>query len=436
MRSFFQNLSWQNAGQSAWLTLIFLQPFNQFGALRLVFTLATLVCLAGNWRNNRDSLSGKLIAPRIAAALALWAIVVSALGPYPLDSFYSLRKDLLVQAVMLIAALRYVRAPADAWRTVGVAIAGFAAVSLLSSSEVIEFWMQNGFSLWVPRDHSSFWGGYASTGSLMIPLLLGWLLEAPKRRALALGGWTLLCLAAGLIFLYGSRTPFPVIGGGALLLFVLLKKWRGLLVTSLVVVVLAGAIQLAPLGPLEKYRSLLKSDTYVTNSGLSQRLSVWEGCWQIIADRPLTGYGHGWKKLAWAINDKGVAERWITERPDIAGYYLIDGKAVYGKVNPHNYFLQVMFEIGAIGLLLAIAFWAAVIRDSVRLFATHHTVTRNLSACLMATLGAYVLTNLTNGQWVGGLANLSLAFAGCLLALARTANTLPATPAPPNPSAS
>lgn len=422
MRSFFQNLSWQNAGQSAWLALIFLQPFNQFGALRLFFTLATLLCLAGDWRSNRDSLSGKLIAPRVAAALALWAIAVSAIGPYPLDSFHSLRKDLLVQAVMLVAALRYIRVPADAWRTVGVAIAGFATVSLLSSGEVIAFWMQNGFGLQIARDHRSFWGGYASTGSLMIPLLLGWLLVAPKRRATTVGGWALMCLAAGLIFLYGSRTPFPVIAGATFLLLILLKKWRGLLVTSLAALILAGAIQLAPLGPLEKYRSLLKSDTYVTNSGLSQRLSVWEGCWLVIAERPLTGYGYGWKKLASAINDGDFAERWQA-RPDIAAYYLIDGKAAYGKVNPHNYFLQVMFEIGAIGLLLAIVFWAAVIRDSAHLLDKRQTTIRDLSACLMATLGAYALANMTNGQWVGGLANLSLAFAGCLLALSRVAQT-------------
>jgi O-antigen ligase len=290
-------------------------------------------------------------------------------------------------------------------------------------AEVITFWAANGLGWWVARDHSTFWGGYASTGSLMIPLLLGGLLVAPSRRGTAVAGWALLCVAAALIFLYGSRTPFLVVGGATLLLFVLLKKWRGVLAISLVAALFAALVQMAPVGPLEKYRSLLKSETYVTNSGLSLRLSVWEGCWQVIADRPLTGYGHGWKKLAWAINDKGLAERWSSERPDLAAYYLTDGKASYGKVNPHNYLLQVMFEIGAVGLLLAIAFWFAVIRDSVRLLGNREKGMRDLAACLMATLGAYALTNLTNGQWVGGLANLSLAFAGCLLAIARLAPT-------------
>lgn len=420
MPPLFRRPSWQTVGEFSWLALLFLQPFNQFGAVRILLTVTVLACLTVDWRNTRYSLSShRQIAPRIAAALALWAITVSVFGPYPLDSLQSLRKDFLVQGIILIAALSYVRSPADAWRMVGVTLAGFATVSVLSMAEIIVFWMRNGFTLWVDRDHSNFWGGYASSGSLIIPLLLGWLLAAPKRGASTVAGWALLCLAFFLIFLYGSRTPFPVIAGSALLLFILLKKWRGLLAIGLIGALLVIAMQTVPLGPFDKYRSLLKSETYVTNSGLSLRLSVWEGCWQIIADRPLTGYGHGWKKLAWAINDKGVAARWSSERPDIASYYLTDGKASYGKVNPHNYFLQVMFEIGAIGLLLAIAFWIAVVRDSARLLGNRKSAIRDLSACLIATLGAYALSNLTNGQWVGGLANLSLAFAGCLLAMAR-----------------
>ena len=412
---------WKTVGQSAWLALIFLQPFNHFGALRLFFTFATLTCLAGDWKNNpRGSLAGHLIAPRIALALALWAIVVSVFGPYPLDSFHALRRDLLVQTVMLLAALRYIHAPAQAWRMIGVAIAGFAAVSLMSMLEVITFWVRNGFSLWVDRDHRSFWGGYASTGSLMIPLLLGWLLLAPKRRATSISGWTLVCLAAFLIFLYGSRAPFLIVCGAIFLLLFLLKKWQGLLVASLIALAFTIFVQMAPLGPFDKYRTLVDSETYVTNSGLSQRLSVWEGCWQIIADRPFTGYGYGWKKLAWAINDKGIAERWLTDQPDIADYYLTNGKASYGKVNPHNYFLQVIFEIGAVGLFLAVAFWIAAIRDGTRLLGKAPSATRDLSACLVATLMAYALANVMNGQWVGGLANLSLTFAGGLLSLSRT----------------
>src|SRR5574343_1822115 len=65
--------------------------------------------------------------------------------------------------------------------------------------------------------------------------------------------------------------------------------------------------------------------------------------------------------IMWAINDGGYAERWKANDPGKAAYFVgEETQASYGKVNPHNYFLQVAFEIGIPGLLLVLAFWGAV----------------------------------------------------------------------------
>lgn len=421
--SFSYPISLHKTGLYAWYALIFLQPFNQFGALRIICTIMLLICLVAELRYTRH-LAYKQLAPRIAIAVALWAIAVSLLGPYPLDSLHALRKDLLVQVLMLVSALAYIRTAADAWRVVGVALAGFSAVSLFSVVEIGYFWILNGFSLWVERDHESFWGGYASTASFYIPLLTGWLLAAPKRRTWAITGWIVLALAVLLVVLYGSRTPLVVIAMASLALLVLLKRWRSLLIAGLLASCFIVFIQIAPTSHLDRYKSLLKSETYVTNDGLSLRLSVWQGCWQIITVRPFTGYGYGWKKLAWAINDGKFAERWET-RPDIAKFYLSNGKASYGRVNPHSYLLQVMFEIGIFGLALVIAFWLATLREGIILLRSSDPELRKMAACLLAVLIGHAVANLTNGHWVGGLANLSLVLAGNMLALTRTeqANT-------------
>lgn len=408
---------WDRLGLSAWYALVFLQPFNQFGGLRSLCMALLLVALGVTlWRNGR--LDNRTLAPRIALALALWAIAVSLFGPYPLDSVHALSKDLLAQALMLIAALAYVRSANDAWRVVAAALAGFSALTLLALLEVGSHWSQHGFSLWVPRGHRSFWGGYATTGAFYIPLLCGWLLAAPKQRRWTIAGWAALLAAVSLVALYGSRTPLVVITVAVLVLLILLKQWRGLALAGLLAIVAAGTIQFAQLDHLDRYRTLFKSDTYTTNQGLSQRLSVWEGCWDVIAARPLTGYGYGWKKLAWAINDGNFAERW-QNRPDITAYYLFDGKeASYGRVNPHSYPLQVMFETGIVGLFLALAFWLATIRESAVLLRRSAPELKGLAACLTAGLASYAAANLTNGLWVGGMANSALLLAGCLLALA------------------
>ena len=406
-------------GRDAWYLLVFLQPFNHFGALRILSTLVLLVCLVGHYRRNPPEASRHWTL-WLAIAIACWAIAVSLLGPYPADSFHALRQDLLVQALMLTAAMTYVRSIADAWRIVGAALAGFAAVTALSTIEIIAYWTSHCLSLWVERSHDSFWGGYASTGAYYLPLLAGWLFVAPAKLAWKLAGWILFAVAAALVVLYGSRTPLITIIVAMFVLLVLLKRWRSLAGTAFVAFCLAGLIRLAPPGyVVDKYQSLLSGQTYVTNSGLSQRFSVWEGCWQVIRERPVVGYGYGWKKLALAINDGGFAERWRSQ-PDIAGYYLADGKAGYGKVNPHNYPLQVMFEIGIVGLLMALAFWAGIAGKGIAALRHGERQLRPLAAfmSLLVVLGGYAVSNLTNGYWVGGLANVSLVFAGCLLVLA------------------
>ena len=411
----------RHSGVYAWYFLVVLQPFNQFGGLRALCMIVLLICLVAELRHTRH-LANKQLAPRIAIAVALWAIAVSLLGPYPLDSAHALRKDLLVQVLMLVSALSYIRNVADAWRIVGVALAGFSAVTLFSVVEIGYFWVRNGFSLWVERGHDSFWGGYANTASFYIPLLTGWLLAAPKRRTFEITGWVVLAVAVLLVVLYGSRTPLVVIAMASLALFVLLKRLRSLLIAGLIAFCFIVFIQIAPTSHLDNYKSLLKSETYVTNDGLSLRLSVWQGCWQIITVRPITGYGYGWKKLAWVINDGKFAERWETHS-DIAKYYLSNGKASYGRVNPHSYLLQVMFEIGIFGLSLVIAFWLATLREGIILLRSSDPELRKMAACLLAVLIGYAVANLTNGHWVGGLANLSLVLAGILLALARMAQT-------------
>ena len=327
-----------------------------------------------------------------------------------------MRKDLLVQVIVFIAALSYLKTAEEIWRLIVVALLGFTAVTLASCVEIGSYWVHNGFTIWIPRNHNLFWGGYGSSGAYYLPLLAGWLLASNKKPTWNYAGCFLLAVAISLTFIYGSRTPLVVVLTTTLFLLMLLKQWSKLMALLTAFLCLFALIQFAPSTPLDKYKSLLNSDTYVTNNGLSQRLSVWEGCWDVINTRPLTGYGFGWKKLARAINDGDFANRWEA-RPDITGYFLERGKAIYGKVNPHNYFLQVLFEIGAIGLALVVAFWCVIFRCGFSLYYRTENKTRGLAATLLAVLFGYGITNLMNGNWIGGLANLSILFSACLIVL-------------------
>lgn len=410
----FQFATW------SWYALLFLQPFNQFGGLRSAFLVILLIVLAADLRQSSRDIFHGLWAHKFGLVVAIWAVFVSIIGPYPADSLNALRKDFLAQTVLFLAGLRLVREPKDVWRAIIAAIAGIAVITCLAWGEVVRFWLDNGLSSYVPRSHKSFYGGYGPTAAFFFPLLLGMLLAIQHRKAMRVMLGLLLMAMVILIVLYHSRTALLATLAATMLLLVMLRRWSSIV---LMAVIVTGFLSMTQENGFQKYGTLLRGDTYVTNTGLSMRLSVWDGCLQVINERPAMGYGYGWKKLAWVINDRGFATRWEKEQPDVALYYLSNGKASYGRVNPHNYVLQVAFEIGWAGLVAVLLFWTAVIRDSKHLLGAKiqpsMTSSSYLAAVIYVTLFAYAVMNITNGYWVGNLANLSIAMTSCLLALAR-----------------
>ena len=348
-----------------WFGLLFIQPFEKFVAVKYLLMVGLLIAAVPLALRNdiRQRLCGRNIVLSLALAIVVWCIAVSAASPYVADSFHALPRDLLLQAQLLLVGCLLVRSAEQARTALWMIVGGFAAVSVLSSFEVGAYLLNHSLSEGqIPRSHKSFWGGYATMASFCLPLIIAFTAStaATMQQRVVLGA--LVILGVVLTGLYGSRSPLLVVVISVIVLFGLLRAWKALAAVFLVIALGTGwfASQ-SNLGYLEKYRSLAETDTYVTNQGLSLRLDVWSGVVELIEARPLLGYGYGWKKLAWAINDGGYAERWKASDPGKAAYFLGEAeKASYGKVNPHNYFLQVAFEIGVPGLLLDLAVWLAV----------------------------------------------------------------------------
>ena len=406
-----------------WFGLLFIQPFEKFVAVKYLLMLGLLIASVplAMRADIRQRLRSRNMVLGLALAIAIWCIAVSVASPYSADSLHALPRDLLLQAELLLVGCLLVRNPGQARTAMWVIIAGFAAVSVLSSFEVGAYLMNHSLSEGqIPRSHKSFWGGYATMASFCLPLIVAFAVSTAatlRQRALLAA---LVILGVVLTGLYGSRSPLLVVAISVIVLFGLLRAWKALAAVFLVIALGAGWVaSQSNLGYLEKYRSLAQKDTYVTNQGLSLRLDVWSGVIELIEARPFLGYGYGWKKLAWAINDGGYAERWKANEPGKAAYFLgEETQASYGKVNPHNYFLQVAFEIGIPGLLLVLAFWLAVFWLGLKGLVRGPVENQRLRAVILTTLLAYLLSNVANGFWVGGLANMACALVGILVGLA------------------
>lgn len=424
MFSFFSNAAaLRKSAFVVWMALLFILPIEKFSALKYLLAFALLISTTLLVVRARHLESPRLppLPIYLAAVLGAWALLVSILGPYPLDSLHALLKDLLIQGELLFCAYFLVRDSRDVRLSILSILAGFAVLTCLSAGEVGFFLWEKGFPAdgMIPRSHRSFWGGYPAIAVLCLSLLFAYalLLENSLHRKIIY--WA--CGAVGLVLvgLYGSRSPLLVLPVIALIFLVVSKSWK-----TLLALLLAGTLTVTwlgnqkDLGFLERYKSLGEVKTYVTDAGLSDRLSLWEGMFEIIDQRPWLGYGYGWKKLAWVINEDGFAEKWNAEKNAKTTYYLKEtGRAAYGRVNPHNYPLQVIFEIGFPGLGLALAFWLSLLGKTALSLRQHEDEAQKLRFVLLLGVMAYLLLNFANGYWVGSVANVAMVLAGMLLSL-------------------
>lgn len=408
-----------------WWGLLFIQPFEKFVAVKYMLMVGLLVLAIplALRAEIRQRLRSRSLVLGLALAIVVWCIAVSVASPYATDSLHALSRDLLLQAELLLVGCVLVNGARQARVALWMIIAGFAGVSVLSSFEVASYLMEHSLSEGqIPRSHRSFWGGYAAMACFCLPLIIAFAVST------AASIWQRVLLGVLVVFgvvltgLYGSRSPLLVVAISVVVLFGLLRAWKALAAVFLVIALGVGWVAAqSNLGYLEKYRSLAQTDTYVTNQGLSLRFDVWSGVLELIEARPLLGYGYGWKKLAWAINEGGYAERWKANDPGKTAYFLgEETHASYGKVNPHNYFLQVAFEIGIPGLLLVLAFWLAVFWQGLQGLVRGPVENQRLRAVILTTLLAYLLSNVANGFWVGGLANMACALVGIMIGLKLT----------------
>lgn len=406
-----------------WWLLLFIQPFEKFVAVKYLLMVGLLVVAIplGMRQEVRQRLRQRNMVLGLGLAILVWSLAVSVASPYPEDSLHALSRDLLLQAELLIFGWLLVSSTKEAKTAVWAIIGGFSAVSLLSGFEVVSYLKEHALSEgMIPRSHRSYYGGYANMAGFCLPLVVAFGIACAESNAKRFGLGLLVALGLVLTGLYGSRSSLLVIAISIVLLFGLRKMWK--LLGALFLIGAIAALWVGSqkdLGYLERYRSMADTDTYVTNQGWSARFDVWSGVLEVIEARPLLGYGYGWKKLAWAINEGGYAERWRETDPGKRDYFFGEhGKVSYGRVNPHNYFLQIVFETGWPGLALVMAFWIAVFWLGFKGLVSGRSEFQGLCAVILVTLFAYMLSNVANGFWVGGLANMACALVGILVGLA------------------
>jgi len=381
---------------------IFLQPVNRFNSSReiafgglLVFFVLKL--FKGGLKDIRLS-DGTIVALFLLTA---WSLMVSLLGPYPVDSLSAMKNNLLAQILIFFAIITEFKTLRELNGLFWIVISSFLLVTLISVFEVVN--LTNYDQLLKSHDmftHKMFIGGYANHATFYLPFILAWLIAFDEPRVRRWVGLGTLITGIVVVFVYSHRTALIALPSAFFIILLLTRKYKILLAACLFVIIAAAAIGLSKSDVLSRYKSLGNPKTYITNRGVSGRFAVWEGALQIIKERPILGYGYGWKKIAWVAQDLNLADSWKKDFPHIYAYYVGEAHLGYGRVNPHSLALQILFEIGVVGLLIFLWFWATIIHKIIKVgFSKEHSDSRSYMLCSVGVLASYLIINIPNGFW-------------------------------------
>lgn len=395
--------------------LIFFQPFNGFNSFREISFYGLLVFfiikISKEKTINIDFRDKTIIA---LSLLAAWSVLASILGPYPMDSLNALRKNFLIQLLIFLVIITEFKSYNELRTLFLIVVMSFAIVTLTSLLENFSDLINLNFdlnALQAKRTHKMFIGGYANNATFYLPFIAVWLTALNESIWKKWIGKITLFLAFISVFIYNSRTAILAILFAFFVILFLFKKYKLLIISSIIIILSISITYSLKPTAFSKYKSLANFKTYISNEGLSNRFGVWQGALHIIRERPFTGYGYGWKKMAWAARDLNLEEYWKERYPHVYAYYVNEAHLSYGRVNPHNLILQIVFEIGLIGLGIFLWFWTTIIFKILRAtFAQKQSQIENFMKYSMGILMSYILVNITNGYWQETYGNMIFMF--------------------------
>ncbi|MBI5902484.1 MAG: O-antigen ligase family protein [Deltaproteobacteria bacterium] len=397
---------------------LFFQPFQKFAGVRstaFVLLLAAFAVKAAK-RGLRIGFSDWTVIGMLL--LAAVSVLSSALSPYAFDSFDAIRKSLLYQATVFFVILNEYRDLSGLRPALLSMLAGFAALTLAilltRDANVLMNWLD--YSNTVRRD--PLLGGYSLFATFYVPLAFACLYASGEGVGVKAAMAIFICLESALSVLNNHRAQVVAIISAAILITLLARRYRTV-AAIIIAALVAGAVllQINP-GSMDRYRTLLYAKTYVSNEheALNNRLAIWKGASDMVRERPIVGWGYGWKKISTVAKERFL-ERW-KEAPETYEYFNTSG---YGGANPHNLALQILFEVGAVGLIAFVFFWSTILLKAVSVYGRAGASAAFLWCAIPGVLLSYAIINTTNGLWEEAMGNLMMAFAACCVVVYRQA---------------
>jgi putative inorganic carbon (hco3(-)) transporter len=211
---------------------------------------------------------------------------------------------------------------------------------------------------------------------VLLPLMY-YLAQTAAKRWIRYGLW--FAMGACVFSILGSHSRGAFIALGAVALFLGVKAGRTILVTTVLALVLAGAVSFMP----ESWDARMGTiETYQQDASALIRLQVWQTIWNMVQHRPIVGAGFD---LA---------------NPILFQLYAPD--PTMSEYSPHSIYFQVLGEHGFVGLALYLALGFMVWRRSrkVALLAASETALQWVPL-LMRMIQVSLIGFATGGAFLG-----------------------------------
>jgi len=413
---------------------LFLQPFKSFTSVREVAFALLALALVIRAINGKARIDLKERTTQAFVLLIAVCMVSAFLSPYPMDSLNAVRKNLLYQAVVFFAVINEYKGFKDVKPLIYALIGGFALLSLgvvaVNKPSVLFNWLDN--------NKAPFLSGYSTFAAFYVPLAAAFALSSKEDVKIKWAASFVIALGFALSVLNNHRTQMVAIAVSTAVAVLIAKRYKIFAASAAVGVTIILFIFIMKPASIERYQTLLKPSNYVSNdmAGWNHRLAIWSGVYDMAADRPVLGWGYGWKKVAYAAKDGGYLERW----PEDGRTRLYFTQFGYGAVNPHNLLLQIVFEVGVLGLGAFLFFWATIVSKAIsvlrwsnggvlppsRVSPSSRGLPLSEGASFLklavpSVLLSYFLINVTNGLWEEVYGVLMVTFAALCVVVYREA---------------
>ncbi|MEO1766418.1 O-antigen ligase family protein [Thiobacter aerophilum] len=393
-------------------------PFPHNAAWKNV--AAFFMLLVTGWLVGTKRLKVDWHSPLVLGLLVLLTLVgaSSLAGIAPLEGFNELRKHLLPAILLFLLTAFAFRE--GGWREWLFIYAGSLFLLRIALAVAELTWYGD---LYAARTSGNFVKGVALDAGFYLPVYFGLFLSAGQLR-----WWAGAATAAAFAIIILTQGRAPLLAGllAIAAMLIALRRWRLLLLLLGVGLFTTIVLGLARPDLRERFLPAFSPHTYIDaldtrafgreSDGLSGRIPIWLGVIEIARERPLLGYGFGWKKLGRIAVEDGFVERWEQNKQSL----LAEAQVNYfslptDKVNPHNLYLQIFFEAGLVGLVVYCAVLGLFVRVAWQQTRQGADVGGATAAIVLGFLVDHLVLGLANGLWIG--LGPSMAWLGVLEAI-------------------